>query len=43
MYVALSRVISLDGLYLTGEYNASAIEADPRATIEYNNLREKRQ
>ena len=40
MYVALSRVTSLDGLYLTGEYNASAIKADPRATIEYNNLRE---
>ena len=40
MYVALSRVTSLDGLYLTGEYNASAIKADPRATIEYNNMRE---
>ena len=40
MYVALSRVTSLDDLYLTGEYNASAIKADPRATIEYNNLRE---
>ena len=38
MYVALSRVTSLDGL--TGEYNASAIRADPRATIEYNNMRE---
>ena len=34
------RVTSLDGLYLTGEYNASAIKADPRATIEYNNMRE---
>ena len=40
MYVAFSRVTSLYGLYLTGEYNASAIKADPRATIEYNNLRE---
>ena len=40
MYVALSRVTSLDGLYLTGEFNASAIKADPRATVEYNNLRE---
>ena len=40
MYVALSRVISLDGLYLTREFNASAIRADPRATVEYNNLRE---
>ena len=34
MYVALSRVTSLDGLYLIGEYNSSAIKADPRATIE---------
>ena len=40
MYVALSRVTSLDGLYLTGEYNDSAIKADARATIEYNNMRE---
>ena len=40
MYVALSTVTSLDGLYLTGEYNASAIKADPRETIEYNNMRE---
>ena len=40
MYVGLSRVISLDGLYLTGEFNASAVKADPRATVEYNNLRE---
>ena len=38
MYVALST--SLDGLYLTGEFNASAIKADKRATILYNNLRE---
>ena len=31
MYVALSRVTSLNGLYLTGEYKSSAIKADPRA------------
>ena len=36
MYVPLSGVTSLDGL----EFNDSAIKADPRATIEYNNLRE---
>ena len=40
MYGALSRVTTLDGLYLTGEFKASASKADPRATIEYNNLRE---
>ena len=34
MYVALSRVTSLDGLYLAGEFNASVIKADPIATIE---------
>ena len=39
MYVALSRVTSLDGLYLIGEYNSSAIKADPRATIEYKTMR----
>ena len=39
MYVALSRVTSLDGLYLIGEYNSSAIKADPRATIEYETMR----
>ena len=30
MYVALSRIAYLDGLYLTGEFNASAIKADRR-------------
>ena len=35
MYVALSRVTSLDALYLIGEYNFSAIKADRRTTIEY--------
>ena len=35
IYVALSRITSLDGLYLIGEYHFSAITADPRATIEY--------
>ena len=39
MYVALSRVTSLNGLYLIGEYNSCAIKADPRATIEYETMR----
>ena len=39
MYVALSRIKSLKGLYLIGEYNANAIKADPRAHEEYALLR----
>ena len=31
MYVALSRVTSLNGLYLIGEFNLSYITKDPRA------------
>ena len=31
MYVALSRVTSLNGLYLIGEFNLSYITGDPRA------------
>ena len=38
MYVALSRVTSLNGLYLTGEYKSSAIKADPRAIHEYERM-----
>ena len=30
MYVALNRVTSLNGLFLTGEYKSTAIKADPR-------------
>ena len=41
MYVALSRVTSLNGLYLTGEYKSSAIKADPRAIHEYDRMREE--
>ena len=43
IYVALSRVASLNGLYLTGEYKRTAIKADPKATDEYNLLREQYQ
>ena len=39
MYVALSRVTSLNGLFLTGQYKASAIKADPRASQEYERMR----
>ena len=41
MYVALSRVTSLNGLYLTGEYKSSAIKADPRAIHEYERMRDE--
>ena len=39
MYVALSRVTSLNGLFLTGEYKSSAIKADQRALQEYERMR----
>ena len=41
MYVALSRVTSLQGLYLMGQYKVSSIKADPKAKLEYNRLREQ--
>ena len=40
LYVALSRVQSLNGLYLTGQFNSGAITADSKVTAEYNFLRE---
>ena len=39
MYVALSRVTSLNGLFLTGEYKSGAIKSDPRALQEYERMR----
>ena len=39
MYVALSRVTSLDGLFLVGTYKPSAIKADKKAVREYERLR----
>ena len=39
MYVALSRVTSFDGLYLTSKYKSSAIKADQRALQEYERMR----
>ena len=39
MYVALSRVTSLNGLFLTGGFRSMAIKSDPRATQEYERMR----
>ena len=39
IYVGLSKVTSLDGLYLTGEFSCKAVNADARATEEYTLLR----
>ena len=41
MYVALSRVTSLNGLFLTGEYKSSVFKADPRALNEYERMRKE--
>ena len=40
IYVAVSRVTSLEGLFLIGEFNSSSIIADNRVKIEYNYSRE---
>ena len=40
MYVALSRVTTLDGLFLTGVFNKKAFAVDKRAKDEYKYLRE---
>ena len=39
MYVALSRVTSLEGLYLIGNFSPSAIISSKSADIEYERLR----
>ena len=38
MYVALSRVTNMDGLYLTGTYNLNAIKVNTNASHEYERL-----
>ena len=43
MYVALSRITSLNNLYLIGSSTLSSIKADPRAIHEYQRLRNERQ
>ena len=40
IYVALSRVHSLDGLYLTGTYNRNSIKANRRAAEQYQYMRD---
>jgi len=40
MYVALSRVKSLEGLFLTGKFNKKAITINERTKAEYDRLRE---
>ena len=39
IYIALSRVTLLDGLYLTGSYNRKALKVDQRATEQYDHMR----
>ena len=39
MYVAMSRVVTLSGLYLTGTFDRKAIKADKRAFEEYERMR----
>ena len=43
LYVALSRVTSLNGLYLIGSYNKNAIIADRSVVDEYERLRNESQ
>ena len=42
IYVALSRVTSLDGLYVLGYFSVKSVRADPRALNEYNRMRTER-
>ena len=42
IYVALSRVTSLEGLYITGSVSAAVIKANPQAMEEYNRMRLER-
>ena len=39
MYVALSRVTSINELYLTGSYCTAALKANKNASIEYERLK----
>ena len=40
MYVALSRVMSLREIHLTGEFKAAVIWSDPRAIQEYHRMKD---
>ena len=39
IYVALSRVTSLEGLYITGSVSAAVMKTNPKAMEEYNRMR----
>ena len=39
IYVALSRVTSLEGLYITGSVSAAAMKVNPQAMEKYNRMR----
>ena len=39
MYVALSRVTSLKGIFLTGQYKRNCIKSNPKTVLEYDRLR----
>ena len=39
IYVALSRVTSLEGLYITGSVSAASMKANPQAMEAYNRMR----
>ena len=39
MYVALSRVTTIEGLFLIGTFKESAIVVDERVVLEYDRLR----
>ena len=39
IYVALSRVTSLENLYITGSVSTAAMKANPQAMEEYNQMR----
>ena len=41
IYVALSRVTSLNGLFLVGTYKSNAIKADQKAILEYECMRKE--
>ena len=41
MYVALSRVTNMEGLYLLGKYSRDALRVDIRAAEEYQRLKQE--
>ena len=41
MYVAISRVTSIKGLFLTGQCKPNSKKSDPKAVLEYDRVRNK--